>query len=92
MYRVVLALKELPPENGPDAARDIAEEFLRRPHHENVRCGWDGTILTLTAENDFDSDGKALLDEFSDAISACVLNAGDGDIEVVSIEEFSRES
>lgn len=29
--------------------------------------------------------GKALVDEFSDAISGCISNAGDGDIEVVSV-------
>jgi hypothetical protein len=45
---------------------------------------WDGSALILQADNDFDSNGLALLDEFSDAVSACVKDAFDGLIEVLS--------
>jgi len=41
----------------------------------------------LHAENDFDSDGLALMDEFSDAITANISEPLDGDIEVLSISE-----
>jgi hypothetical protein len=50
-----------------------------------VRCEWDGSQLTLHADNDFDSKGFALRDEFSDAISGCVSNRFDGDIEIISV-------
>jgi hypothetical protein len=42
-------------------------------------------ISILQAENDFDSNGLALSDEFSDAISACIKDAGDGSIDVQSV-------
>jgi hypothetical protein len=38
----------------------------------------------LQAENDFDAVGLALIDEFSDAISACIANGFDGNISVNS--------
>src|SRR5439155_1050678 len=57
----------------PQAAADIAEEFTHRRWHENVECKWNGESLILTAENDFDAEGRALTDEFSDAIAACSL-------------------
>lgn len=50
---------------------DVAEEFTHRQWHQNVRCTWTGDILLLVADNDFDSDGEALADEFSDAVAAC---------------------
>ena len=47
-----------------------------------------GTIAggtTSTATNDFDENGLALIDEFSDVISQCVSEPFDGDIVVRSI-------
>jgi hypothetical protein len=84
MYRIVLACTGVPVDIGAARARDIAQEFTHRPHHQNVTCEWDGSRLTLQADNDFDSSGLALLDEFSDAISACISVGFDGDIEIVS--------
>ena len=49
-----------------------------------MKCEWKGSQLILQAENNFDSDGSALMDEFSDAISACISDVGNGDIAVVS--------
>ena len=85
MYRIVLACKGVPSGAGTAGARDIAEEFTHRPRHENVSCVWDGRQLILQADNDFDSNGLALLDEFSDAISACIKEGFDRDIEVLSV-------
>jgi len=48
----------------------------------------DGKSLILVAENDFDSDGLALSDEFSDAIAAHVSGGFDGPIRVVSVVEI----
>lgn len=70
-YRIVLACHGVPAESGPQAAADIAEEFTHRPWHENVQCTYEDSCLLLTAENDYDAQGLALMDEFSDAISAC---------------------
>jgi len=84
-YRIILACKGIPANVGTAAARDITEEFTHRPQHKNVTCTWDGSRLILQAESDFDCTGAALLDEFSDAISACIEDPFDGDINVVSV-------
>ena len=72
MYRVTLACDGVPINLGSQAAIDIAEEFSRRPWHTNVTCTWRDGQLVLQADNDFDSTGEALSDEFSDAICACL--------------------
>ncbi len=33
-------------------------------------CHWDGVMLILVADNDYDRDGEALADEFSDTVAA----------------------
>ena len=85
MYRIVLACTGVPADVGEVAAGHVTGEFTHRPWHRNVRCEWDGSQLTLHADNDFDSKGFALRDEFSDAISGCVSNRFDGDIEIISV-------
>jgi hypothetical protein len=65
--------------------RDIAEEFTHRPWHQNVVCEWDGQQLLLHAETDWDADSKALLDEFSDAVSACIAGTFRYGLEVKSV-------
>jgi len=62
--------------------------WILRPQHQNVRCTWDGRALRLGADNDYDDNGLALRDEFSDAISACVKGPGDGDLRVISVTTF----
>ena len=85
MYRVILACSEVPEHVGAAAARDIIEEFVPRPWHQNVQCTWDGSRLLLQADNDYDTDGSALRDEFSDAIAACIAEGFNGSITVVSV-------
>jgi hypothetical protein len=91
MYRIILACNGVPIHVGAEAARDITEEFTHRPWHQNARCEWDGSRLILQADNDFDSNGLALLDEFSDAISACIEDGFDGGIDVVSVSSLPSE-
>ena len=62
---------------------DIIEEFTHRPWHENAECRWNGAFLLLTAENDFDAEGLALMDEFSDAIAACIADGFNWSIRVL---------
>jgi hypothetical protein len=85
MYRIILVCNGVPVHVGADAARDIAEEFTHRPWHENVHCRWDGSRLYLQADNNFDSNGLALIDEFSDAVSAFITDGFEGGIDVVSV-------
>ena len=84
-YRISLTCYGVPVDTEPQAAIDIAEEFTYRPWRENVECKWDGASLLLSAENDFDAQGRALMDEFSDAIAACIADRFDGNIRVGSI-------
>ena len=76
----------VPEAEGTVAAADIATEFAEhRTHHQNVRCDYAAGNLTLTVENDFDENGLATVDEFSDCISAYIAQPFDGSIEVQSI-------
>jgi hypothetical protein len=88
IYRIILVCTHVPAHAGAAAAQDITEKFTHRPWHKNVTCIWDGSQLILQADNDFDSDGLALLDEFSDAISACIKDGFDGDLNIVSIRDL----
>lgn len=47
-----------------------AHSHRRNPHFSDL----------LTAENDFDAEELALLDDFSDAIAACIADRFDGSI------------
>ena len=84
VYRVVLCCDGVPPDAGPQAAIDITEEFTHRPWHKGVVCSWDGHALVLQADTDFDTEGLAVMDEFSNAITACVAGGFDGSIRVLS--------
>jgi hypothetical protein len=56
-----------------------------------VSCEWNGSELVLQAENDFDKNGLALLDEFSDAIAACIAGGFDGELEIRSVTARGRD-
>lgn len=85
MNRIVVECVGVPLGAGDEAAADIEREFREhRPHHQNVRCTFGNGRLILSAENIFDPDGLALLDEFSDCISAYVATLFDGELRVVS--------
>jgi len=87
-YRIELVCNGVPRDAGSQSAIDIKDEFGHRPWHENVQCEWDGAVLILTAENDYESDGQALMDEFSDVIAACLVEGFDGNIRLVSAREL----
>ncbi len=84
-YRITLSCDRVPADAGAQAAIDIKEEFTHRPWHERADCKWDGTSLVLIVENDYDDQGLALMDEFSDAITARIAGGFNGEIRLVSI-------
>ena len=89
MFRVTLICHGLPAKSGEEAARNITNEFTNhRKWHDSVRCEWDGTRLVLKSENDFDTNGKATFDEFSDCILAYVADPGKFSISVESVDKF----
>ena len=86
MYRLTLVCAGIPASKGPETAQDIMNEFARhRRHHSNVLCSYADGKLTLVAENDFDPNGLALMDEFSDCLSAFISMPFEGDLTVQSI-------
>jgi len=88
MYKVIVSCGGISPKVGPRAAVEITREFVKhRPWHDNVSCVWDGSRLVLSAENDHDPDGLALLDEFSDCICAYTP---DGTYEDMKVESASK--
>jgi hypothetical protein len=50
-----------------------------------VTCAWDGSQRILQAENDFDSNGLALSNEFSDEIAAWIRGGFDDGMKIVSV-------
>lgn len=92
MYRIVLICAGVAETAGTEGAACIQEEFaLHRPWHQNVRCTFLDGCLTLTVENDFDDNGLASMDEFSDLISACIaveFYGDDGDMRIQSITKI----
>jgi hypothetical protein len=88
LYRAVLQCDGVPSASGSDGATCITANFAKRNWHKNAVCIWDGKHLTLSVENDFDKDGRAVMDEFSDEISACIRGGFDGDIHVISVTEI----
>jgi hypothetical protein len=86
-YRIKLVCDGVPGSAGPEAARDITMAFRTHyPHEQNALCSYVAGKLTLVAENDYDPDGLALMDEFSDSLSAYVAEQFDGEISIVSVE------
>ena len=89
-YQLVIVCEGVTAASGERAAIDITDSFRKRPWHRSAECFWDGKCLILNAENDFDPDGRATIDEFSDEISANIAGGFDGNIRVVSAVEISR--
>lgn len=85
MLRIAVQCSGLSEAEGAAAVPGILEEFSHRPWHTDVECSWASGTLTLTASNDFDSNGQALLDEFGDAILACIHCSGPIRVDVVSV-------
>jgi hypothetical protein len=90
MFRARVTFKGLTQDEGVSAPADILEEFTHRHWHTNVRSEWDGELLWLEAENDYDADGMALLDEFSDVVVACVGAKGTISFAVQSVREVAH--
>lgn len=72
MFEVMVSCEGVSEPAARNGIDDILEEFSTRPWEQNVRCCWHDNKLLLGATNDFDDDGKALADEFSDVVCACL--------------------
>ena len=71
MFRVSVVCEGIAQADWPAAVSDVKHEFASRPWHQVLDCRWEGVMLVLVADNDFDLDGEALADEFSDTVAAC---------------------
>ena|SRR5258706_9778505 len=89
LYHATLTCGGLTDAEGANAPADILEEFSHRPWHQNITCKWDGRLLWFEADNDYDEDGKALLDEFWDVVIACVNTSRTIHFEIVSVQAVS---
>jgi hypothetical protein len=91
MYRVTLTCSGLSEVEGCGSVADILEEFTHREWHTNTHCEWKQGVLWFSATNDFDKDGLALLDEFGDAVQACINNFEQIHIEVESVLRIDHQ-
>jgi len=88
MYRITLICSGLSDAEGRSSMPDILEEFTHRQWHTDANCEWKEGILRFSATNDFDKAGLALLDEFGDAINACINYSGDIHFAVESVKNL----
>jgi hypothetical protein len=89
MFKITIRADGISPNAGPTVAEDIEKEFREhRPWHERVTCSFEDGTLTLVAFNDWDRDGSALSDEFSDCLSICIVldEIGEGTFDIETVE------
>lgn len=87
MVKITLSCSGIDLAVGPNAAADIQTEFRdHRPWYQDVQCHFDGGQLVLTAKSDTDKASLALLDEFSDCLSAYLVHSGEARVVSVSVE------
>ena len=72
MHRITVTCRGLSEAEGCDAPSAILEEFSHRPWWLDPECSWQGGELRFSATSDVDEQGSALLDEYWDAVIACV--------------------
>jgi hypothetical protein len=85
MFRIIVSCDGITPEEWPEAMSDVREEFATRHWHRIIDIRWSGRTLLLTVENDYDADGEALADEFSDTIAAYAPGTPGYSVRVVSV-------
>ena len=72
MFEIVLSCKGVSEQAAQAGIKDVLAEFAERTWHSVVSCHWEAGRILLSARNEYDSNGQALLDEFSDVICACM--------------------
>jgi hypothetical protein len=86
VFRVTVSCEGIAPDAWPDAYEDVRAEFAERSWHRVVDVRWSEDALVLVAENDYDDDGEALADEFSDTVAAYAFGTPGIRIRIVSVE------
>jgi hypothetical protein len=89
MFRVSVACEGVPPNAWPDALADVESEFSKRTWDHIVLCGWEGSALILVVDNDYDKDGTAVADEFSDTVAAYAPGTPGYRVRVLSVVTLS---
>ena len=92
VYHITLTCSGLSGKEGAAAVPCILEEFTHRPWHQNVRSRWQDGLLWLEGESDYDPKGEALLDEFWDAVFACLHFSGSVHFDIVSVSNAQGEA
>ncbi len=85
MYRATVICRGLTEAEASEAVTDMLSEFQQRPWQLEVACEWNEGVLRLSAQNEVDSTGMALLDEFGDAVVAYINYAGEVNMAVESV-------
>jgi hypothetical protein len=65
---------------------DVREEFSSRQRHQIIDIRWLGQTLLLTVGNDYDANGEALAEEFSDTITAYAPGTPGYSVRIVTLE------
>jgi hypothetical protein len=92
MFRITVSCDGIPPGEWPEAISDVREEFSSREWHHVFDIRWLGQALLLTVENDYDANGEALADEFSDTIAAYAPGTPGYSVRIVSVAKRGQVS
>lgn len=87
MPTITVLCEGLTEAEGSTAPANILEEFSARPWQLDVQCSWGNGKLMLTARNDHDPAGLALLDEFWDVIHACIHYSGAVRVSIAEVKQ-----
>lgn len=90
MFRTTVYCEGIAPEQWPEALSDVRGEFVNRHWHNIIDIRWSGQTLLLTVDNDYDANGEAPADEFSDTIAACAPGTPEYSVRIVSVAEQDR--
>ena len=90
MYRITVICERISSESWPDALEDVRNEFKCRPWHCVQDVHWSQDTLFLVAVNDYDEDGEALADEFSDIVAANAPGALGYRVSVAAVETVNN--
>lgn len=88
MFRTTVVCKGLSEGEAKEAVTDLLSEFALRPWQKKVMCEWRDGVLRLSTQNDADSTGEALLDEFQDAVVAYINFEGEIHFDIESVVQF----
>lgn len=85
-YKVTVAVRGVEEARNSALVNDLVAEFEHRTWHRDVAVWWEVGELRLSAWNDYDNSGEALMDELMDAVVAYADIESDVSVFLIAVE------